>query len=86
MNKVLVGIGWDVNQFDTGRDFDLDSAAFLLTDSGKVSKAEDFVFYGNLNHPSGAVCHLGDNLTGEGTAMMNRLRLNCQSFLQILRK
>ncbi len=66
LNKVLVGIGWDVNQFDTGRDFDLDSAAFLLTDSGKVSKAEDFVFYGNLNHPSGAVCHLGDNLTGEG--------------------
>lgn len=66
LNKVIVGIGWDVNQFDTGGDFDLDSAAFLLTDSGKVSRSEDFVFYGNLNHPSGAVSHLGDNLTGEG--------------------
>ncbi len=66
LNKVVVGLGWDVNAFDTGGAFDLDSAAFLLTDSGKVSKSEDFVFYGNLKHPSGAVEHMGDNLTGEG--------------------
>ena len=26
----------------------------------------DFVFYNNLKHSSGAVEHLGDNLTGEG--------------------
>ncbi len=50
----------DVNQFDTGGDFDLDAAAFLLTDSGKVSKSEDFVFYGNLKHPSGCIAqHMG---------------------------
>lgn len=66
LKKVIVGLGWDVNVFDTGSAFDLDSCAFLLTDSGKVSKPEDFVFYGNLNHPSGAVTHLGDNLTGAG--------------------
>lgn len=66
LSKVVVGLGWDVNQFDTGGSFDLDTAAFLLTDSGKVSKSEDFVFYGNLNHPSGSVTHLGDNLTGAG--------------------
>lgn len=66
LSKVVVGLGWDVNQFDTGGDFDLDAAAFMLTDSGKVSKSEDFVFFGNLMHPSGSVQHMGDNLTGAG--------------------
>jgi len=66
LSKVVVGLGWDVNQFDTGGDFDLDAAAFLLEDSGKVSGSDDFVFYGNLKHPSGSVQHMGDNLTGAG--------------------
>ena len=30
LTKVVVGLGWDVNSFDTGGDFDLDAAAFLL--------------------------------------------------------
>ena len=66
LSKVVVGLGWDVNAFDTGGDFDLDAAAFLLTDSGKVCDSKDFVFYGNLTHPSGSVQHQGDNLTGVG--------------------
>lgn len=66
LTKVIVGLGWDVNAFDTGGDFDLDAAAFLLTDTGKVSSQEDFVFYKNLTHPSGSVQHMGDNLTGAG--------------------
>lgn len=66
LTRVVVGLGWDVNQFDTGKDFDLDTAAFLLTDSGRVSSQDDFVFYGNLTHPSGGVEHMGDNLTGAG--------------------
>lgn len=66
LSKVVVGLGWDINQFDTGGAFDLDTAAFMLTDSGKVSKPEDFVFFGNLVHPSHSVQHMGDNLTGAG--------------------
>ena len=66
LKKVVIGLGWDVNAFDTGGAFDLDTAAFLLTDTGKVSRTEDFIFYGNLVHPSGAVSHMGDNLTGVG--------------------
>ena len=66
LKKIMVGLGWDVNAFDTGSAFDLDTAAFLLTDTGKVSGSSDFVFYGNLMHPSQSVQHLGDNLTGEG--------------------
>ena len=66
LKNIMVGLGWDVNAFDSGADFDLDAAAFLLGDSGRVTKSEDFVFYGNLSHPSGSVNHMGDNLTGEG--------------------
>ena len=64
--KIIVGIGWDINQFDTGGDFDMDSAAFLVGENGKVTKQEDFIFFGNLKHPSGAVEHQGDNRTGAG--------------------
>ena len=66
LQKIIIGLGWDINKFDTGGEFDLDAAAFLLDASGKVASQEDFVFYGNLKHPSGAVQHLGDNRTGDG--------------------
>lgn len=76
LKKVVVGLGWDINQFDTGGDFDLDASAFLLTDSGKVSRQEDFVFYGNLQHPSGSVVHQGDNRTGEGEGDDEQIKID----------
>lgn len=66
LKNIMVGLGWDVNAFDSGNDFDLDAAAFLLGDSGKCPTEKEFIFYGNLKHPSEAVEHMGDNLTGEG--------------------
>ena len=66
LKDVVVGLGWDLNRYDIGGAFDLDTAAFLLTEAGKTSNSGDFVFYGNLQHASGAVTHLGDNLTGAG--------------------
>ena len=66
MTMALVGLGWDVNQYDGGADFDLDASAFLLGANGKVRKDEDFIFYGNLDSQDGSVRHTGDNLTGEG--------------------
>lgn len=66
LHKLLVGLGWDINKYDGGADFDLDAAAFLLDASGKATKDKNFVFYSNLADPSGAVKHLGDNRTGEG--------------------
>ena len=76
LKKLVVGLGWDVNSFDTGGDFDLDAAAFLLTDNGKVSRQEDFVFFGNLKDPSGSVEHLGDNLTGAGDGYDEQIKIN----------
>ena len=66
MTMALIGLGWDVNQYHGGADFDLDASAFLLGANGKVRKDEDFIFYGNLDSQDGSVHHMGDNLTGEG--------------------
>jgi len=66
LKNIMVGLGWDVNAFDSGADFDLDAAAFMLGENGKCPTEREFVFYGNLLHSSGAVKHMGDNLTGEG--------------------
>ena len=66
LKEVLVGLGWDTNRYDGGKDFDLDASVFLLGANGKVASDDDFVFYGNLKHKSGGVEHLGDNLTGAG--------------------
>lgn len=66
LKKILVGLGWDVNEFDSGNDFDLDASAFLVGSNGKCPRETDFIFYGNLEHSSGAVKHMGDNRTGAG--------------------
>ena len=66
LKNIMVGLGWDVNAFDSGSDFDLDAAAFMLGSDGKCPTDKEFVFYGNLAHTSGAVNHMGDNLTGAG--------------------
>ncbi|WP_342504895.1 TerD family protein [Sporosarcina sp. FSL K6-2383] len=66
LSKLVVGLGWDVNKYDGGQDFDLDASVFLLNASGKVSGGEDFIFYNNTTGANGAVVHSGDNLTGDG--------------------
>lgn len=65
LNKVLVGLGWDVRT-TTGVDFDLDASALSCNEAGKVVTDQHFVFYNNLTSPDGMVVHQGDNRTGEG--------------------
>ena len=66
LNNILVGLGWDVNAFDSGTSFDLDASVFIADASGKCPSEQEFIFYGNKEHSSGAVKHMGDNTTGEG--------------------
>lgn len=66
LKNIMVGLGWDANVFDSGADFDLDASAFLLGENGKCPTEWEFIFYGNLEHASESVKHMGDNLTGEG--------------------
>ncbi len=76
LSKILVGLGWDTKKYDGGYDFDLDAAAFLLGSNGKVQSDSDFVFYNNLKHNSGAVQHMGDNLTGAGDGDDEQIRVD----------
>ncbi len=66
LKRIMVGLGWDVNAFDSGADFDLDAAAFMVGANGKCPTEQEFIYYHNLTHPSEALKHMGDNLTGEG--------------------
>lgn len=66
LKNILVGLGWDINHYDGEADFDLDASVFMLKENNKVGKDDDFIFYGNLEHSSKSVKHMGDNRTGEG--------------------
>ena len=61
-DKVLVGLGWQTNV--EGENFDLDAFAFLLNEDNTIRDKKDFVYYNNLNDPSGALKHSGDNVSG----------------------
>ena len=72
LSQLLVGLGWDAAEQKRGffglkksADIDCDATAILLKD-GRFRDNSDVVYFGNLSHKSGAVTHLGDNLTGEG--------------------
>ena len=84
--NLLVGLGWDINRYDGGSDFDLDTAAFLLGGDGKTASDADFVFYGNLKHASGAVEHLGDNLTGEGDGDDEQIKIDLSKVPETVEK
>ncbi|OXS59168.1 chemical-damaging agent resistance protein C [Cohnella sp. CIP 111063] len=76
LTKVLVGLGWDTNKYDGGKDFDLDASVFLLNGAGKAGSEKDFIFYNNLKSTNGAVEHTGDNLTGEGDGDDEQVKVN----------
>lgn len=78
LKNIMVGLGWDINAFDSGAAFDLDASAFLLDASGKCPTEKEFVFYGNLTHSSEAVNHMGDNLTGEGDGDDEQIQINLE--------
>lgn len=71
LNKVVIGLGWDEVEQKKGffsakpTPVDCDATAFLLR-NGKLTGKDDIVYFGNLKHMSGAVMHMGDNLTGAG--------------------
>ena len=77
LTKLMVGLGWDpIEQEEKGgffsrmfgggkKDFDCDASVFVCQ-NGRIAHVDDIVYFGNLEHNSGAIKHMGDNLTGEG--------------------
>ncbi len=75
LKKLICGLGWDVVKKSSGGlfqtfsnqvDCDLDASVICLDSNGKVNDIANVVYFGNLEHHSGAITHLGDNVTGEG--------------------
>ena len=64
LKRVVVGLGWDPNDSDTGQEFDLDASAFMLDARRKLPDAKFVVFYNNPTSPDGAVGTSGDDRTG----------------------
>lgn len=66
LSKITVGLGWDTNKYDGGKDFDLDVSLFLTNAAGKVEGEKNFVYFNNPQNENGSVVHTGDNRTGAG--------------------
>ena len=88
LKRVIVGLGWDEAEQKSGglfsslfgsgnrnADIDCDASAILCVD-GKLTDKDDVVFFGNLKHKSGAVKHMGDNLTGAGEGDDEQIMVN----------
>ena len=65
--QLVVQLQWQQTVVDE-QIVDCDPAAFLLTEKGVVRGIQDFIFYNQLQHVSGAVIHFGDDL---GTSSTN---------------
>lgn len=86
LKNIIVGLGWDTNKYDGGSEFDLDAAAFCCNGATKCTKDTDMVFYNNLKHPSGAIVHLGDNLTGAGDGDDEQIKIDLSAVPQEIEK
>lgn len=77
LKRILVGLGWDA-RVTSGSDYDLDASAFLLGESGKVRRDDDFIFYNQLTSLCGSVEHTGDNRTGAGDGDDEALKIDLE--------
>jgi stress response protein SCP2 len=75
LTKLMCGLGWDVAKrggggafgtFSNTQECDLDASVICLNSNDKWTNQANVVYFGNLSHSSGAITHLGDNLTGAG--------------------
>lgn len=70
LQKVVLGVGWDVAKSKGffgfgggGGSIDLDASCILFDENKQVL---DVVYFGQLRSKDGSIVHSGDNLTGEG--------------------
>ena len=91
LRQVMVGLGWDEAQGSVGgllglfkskpESIDCDASVILCGPNGKIISndiKQTCVFFGNLRHPSGAIVHQGDNLTGAGEGDDEQIMVNLQ--------
>lgn len=84
LKHLTVGLGWDAiapgffkSLFSSTPKFDCDASA-IMCQNGKLLGTQDLVYFGNRQHPSGAVVHTGDNLTGDGDGDDEQIIVNLE--------
>ena len=83
LEKVILGAGWDVAS--VGQDFDLDIAAFLLNENGKVGQIPNDVIFFNNKFGDG-ITLLGDNRTGAGDGDDERIQIDLSKIRSDIQK
>lgn len=91
LKRVMVGLGWDEAPRSSGflgglfgsepQDIDCDASVILCGPDGKTvssNTTQCCVYFGNLRHPSGAIVHQGDNLTGAGDGDDEQIMVNLE--------
>ena len=77
LRNVMIGLGWDQARTRLGGGISgqlksqplankCNATVILCGSNGRVLSSDAIVYYGALKHPSGAIVHQGDNLTGAG--------------------
>lgn len=86
LKNVIVGLGWGINEFDSGDDFDLDASVFMLGVNGKCPTEKEFIFYSNLIHPSESVIHMGDNRVGGSNGDDEQIKIDLSKIPSYIEK
>lgn len=99
LSQVMVGLGWDEAQRTGGilgglfgassKPIDCDASVILCGSNGRIISGDRHqccVYYNNLKHPSGAIVHQGDNLTGAGDGDDEQIMVNLQRIPQNIDK
>lgn len=95
LEKIIVGLGWDTNRYDGGKDFDLDAMAFMLDSNGKCPRETCFISVfipeakqndGTYSYENGSAIHSGDNRTGSGEGDDERISIDLSKVSQDIEK
>ncbi|MCQ2735759.1 MAG: TerD family protein [bacterium] len=85
LRQITVGLGWDpvapkgiLGFLGITPEIDCDVSCCLCK-NGRLEDLQDLIYYGDLKHYSGAVRHMGDNLTGDGEGDDEQLFVNLEN-------
>lgn len=76
LEQIMIGMGWDAaKKGGIFGSIDCDTSAVILCENKVLESKKDIICFTNLTHPSGAVKHQGDNLTGKGNGDDERIMI-----------
>jgi tellurium resistance protein TerD len=75
-NKITFSLRWEFCAFRNTPDIDLDLAALLLAEDGRVLDDDFWIFYNNLYAPDMSALHSGDSALHEDATAFENIQIN----------